>query len=331
MKSRLPLLNLSAGFLTIIILGTLLPLKVKAAPSADILVSVSPENPNPNENVNITLKSYVNNLDSVQISWSIDGRNPSSGIGRKSFSLKAPNAGAETNVTAAVSLPDGVVEKKIIIRPAAMVLLFQAKNSYTPPFYKGKALPSPDSLVKVVTLPEVRSGSGLVNPKNMTYFWKEDYNNNQDGSGYGKNSFTYVNDYLEDSNNISVTASTVDQKYSLSASLDIGMTNPKILFYKNDARLGTIWEQALGDSHKITGSEVIEAVPYFISQNSLRTPVLTWDWFINDNLANTVNFRKNLLPIMAQKGTSGTSRIRLEINNKEKLFESASREITVSF
>lgn len=331
MRSRFLLLNLNAGVLIIIILGIFLPFKAKAAASSDILINVAPENPNPNENVNVTLKSYVNDLNSVLISWSVDGKKISAEIGKKSFSLKAPNAGGETNVTASISLPDGAVEKKITIRPAAMVLLWQAKNSYTPPFYRGKALPSPDSPVKVVALPEVRSGSGLVNPKNMTYLWKQDYNNNQDSSGYGKNSFTYINDYLEDSNNISVTASTIDQKYSSAASIDIGMTNPKILFYKNDARLGTIWEQALGDSHKIIGGEIIEATPYFISQKSIRTPVLTWDWFINDQRVNPPIYRKNTMPLKAQSGVSGTASIKLEINNKEKIFESATKEIIVSF
>lgn len=331
MRSRFLLLNLGAGVLAIIILGTFLPFKAKAAVSTDILVNVAPENPNPDEAVNITLKSYVNDLNSVLISWSVNGKNISSGIGKKSFSLNAPSAGGETNVTASISLPDGAVEKKITIRPAAMTLLWQAKNSYTPPFYKGKALPSPDSPVKVVALPEVRSGSGLLSPKNMTYLWKQDYNNNQDGSGYGKNSFTYINDYLEDSNNISVTTSTIDRKYSSTASIDVGMTNPKILFYKNDLTLGTLWEQALGNSHKIIGGEIIEATPYFISQSSLRTPILTWDWFINDQRVSPPVYRKNTMPLRAQTGVSGTSRIKLEITNKEKIFESASKEINVEF
>lgn len=331
MRLKFLLLNLSAGVLVIIMLGTFLPFKAKAAVSADILVNVAPENPNPNEDIRITLKSYVNDLNSVLISWSVNGKNISSGIGKKSFSLKAPNAGGETNVTASISLPDGAVEKKITIKPAAMTLLWQAKNSYTPPFYKGKSLPSPDSPVQVVALPEVRSGSGLLNPKNMIYLWKQDYTNNQDGSGYGKNSFAYVNDYLEDSNNISVTASTIDQKYSSTASIDVGTTNPKILFYKNDPTLGTLWEQALGNSHKIIGSEIIEAAPYFISQKSLRTPILTWDWFINGQRVNPPVYRKNTMPLKAQTGVSGTSRIKLEINNTEKIFESANREINVEF
>lgn len=326
MKLRFLLLS----FITLIILGTFLPLKVRAT-SIDIFVNITPENPDPGENVNITLKSYVNNLDIVLISWSVNGKKVSSGIGQKSFSITAPRAGEETNVIATTSLPDGAVDTKIIIKPLVMVLLYQAMDSYIPPFYKGKALPSPDSKVKIVALPEIKSGSNLVDPKNMTYFWKKDYNNNQDDSGYGKNSFTYINDYLENSNNIEVTAGTTDQKYSSTGSINVGMTEPKIIFYKNDAKLGTIWEQALSDGYKIIGDEIIEAAPYFISPNDIRIPTLTWDWFINDETVNAPIYRKNTLPLKAQAGTSGTSKIRLEINNKYKIFENTVKEINVSF
>ena len=104
-----------------------------------------------------------------------------------------------------------------------------------------------------------------------------------------------------------MTASTVDQKYSSEGSIDIGTTQPKILFYKNDANLGTIWEQALSDGHKIQGDEVIEAAPYFISPKDIRIPTLTWDWSINDSLISVLGFRPNLIPLKVQEGTSVTT------------------------
>ena len=213
-----------------------------------------------------------------------------------------------------------------------MVLLWQANDSYVPPFYKGKALPSPDSNVKVVAMPEIKSGSQMVNPSNMVYAWTQDYTNSQEASGYGKNSFTYRSDYLENLNSISVVASTIDQKYSSEASINIGMTQPKIVFYKNDANLGTIWEQALSDGHRIQGDEVIEAAPYFISPKDIRIPTLTWNWSINDNSVNIVDYlRQNLIPLKVQAGVSGTSKIKLEVNNRDKIFVTASKEINVEF
>jgi hypothetical protein len=193
-------------------------------------------------------------------------------------------------------------------------------------------MPSPSSEVKVVAMPEIKIGSGMVDPKNMLYAWKLDFTNNQDGSGFGKNSFIYTNDYLDNSNNVEVTASTLDQSESSDASIDIGTTQPKILFYKNDPSLGTIWQQALANGHKVVGTEIMQAAPYFISPKDIRIPSLVWNWSINDDAVNIADeFNPNLLPLAVQTGVSGTSKIDLSISNSFKIFETANREINVQF
>ncbi|MES3031971.1 MAG: hypothetical protein V4699_01880 [Patescibacteria group bacterium] len=324
-------MNLRSLLFVIVLICASFPIGSSAAPTDSILIDIVPPNPAPHENTNITLKSYAYNLDSVLISWSLNGKTVSSGIGKKSFSTTAPAAGGEASVVATINLPDGPIQTKISIRPSVMVLLWQADDSYVPPFYKGKAMPTPDSEVKVVAMPEIRSGGVNVSPENMTYYWKKDYTNNVDGSGYGKNFFVFTNDYLEDSNNISVTAGTIDQKSSSQASIDIGMMQPKILFYKKDSALGTIWEKSLTDGHRVEGSETIEAVPYFISPKQIMSPALVWNWFINDSRVTLTSYRKNLMPLQVQNGVSGTSKLRLEINNQDKIFQTTTKELNLEF
>lgn len=314
-----------------IILVVILPFSVNAASPSSILIDVIPENPAPGENVSIVLSSYANNLDSVLISWSVNGKSVASGIGKKSFSFDAPSAGGEARVVATISLPDGSIDRVITIRPTVMALLWEATDSYVPPFYKGKAMPTPDSEIKVVAIPEVKSGNQNVTPKNMVYAWKKDYTNDPNAGGYGRDSYTFVNDYLEDSNNISVVASTTDQKYSSQASLDIGTYEPKILFYKDDPLYGTLWERSLSRGHKVIDAEIIEAAPYFISPKDLRIPSLVWRWSINDVYVSVEGIRKNLFPVKVQSGVSGTSRIKLEVSNRYKLFGDAKGGITVEF
>ena len=316
-------------FATFLLSGTV----ANAQSSSNIFISVVPPYPDPNENISVSLNSYLYNLDSVSISWSVNGKIITSGIGKKSFFTTAPDAGKEATVSATITLPDGItMEIKTVIKPSVMILLWQSNDdSYTPPFYKGKALPTPDSEVKVVAMPEIRTGSGLIDSKNMTYAWKKDYTNNVDGSGYGKNFFLFTNDYLENSNNISVTASTLDQKYSNQAYINIGTTEPKILFYKRDNNVGTVWEKILMTSHRIQGPEIVEAAPYFISPKYLQSPTLIWRWFINDSLVSLSGPKKNLMPIQAMIGVSGTSKLRLEVENRNKIFQTTNKEINIEF
>ncbi len=305
--------------------------KVSAQTANDILVNVSPENPAPGESTNINLDSYSLNLDASKITWKVGGKVVLTGFGKKSYTLTAPNAGAETAVTISVTSGTTSVETKVIIKPTVTVMLWQADDSYVPPFYKGKALPTPDSSIKIVAIPEIKTGANFVNPKNMTYSWRKDFTNDQEASGYGRDSFSYIGDYLDSSNFIEVNATTIDQKYSATASATIPTFQPKLIFYKNNANLGTVFEEAIADGYNIKDKEIIFAAPYFIAPKDIRIPRLVWTWSINGEAIPTDILQKNLLPLQVQSGVSGSSTVKLEIENMDKIFQTASKEINFTF
>jgi len=302
-----------------------------ALSSSSISISMYPENPAPYESVNISLSSYATDLDGASITFIVNGKTGLAGVGEKNFTLTVGAAGSETKVLIKIISQGEGIELNLVIRPSAMVLLWQAMDSYVPPFYKGKAMATADSDIKIVALPEIRNGGALVSPKNMTYSWKFNYDNDQGASGYGKNSYTYNNDYLENTNNVSVVATTIDQKYSATGNLDVGSANPKIVFYKRDLALGTQWQNALGGNHTITGNEILVAEPYFLSPKILWHPSLIWSWAINDSLVETPSIFKNIMPVAPQAGKSGTAKIRLDIENKDKIYETISKAINITF
>ena len=299
---------------------------------ADISMTLAPTNPSAGESTTITLSTYVGNLDAVSISWFVNGRKISSGVGMKSFSTTAPANGAQSTVRALISFPDGEVEKSAVIKPTVMTLLWQAVDSYVPPFYRGKAMPTAESTIKVVAMPEIKSGTNIVNPKNLLYYWKKNYSNDAQNSGYGKNSITYINDYLENLENIGVTVSTTNGTSSSEANINISVSSPQTSFYRNDTLLGTIWEQALKDGHRVVGSETIVAEPYFISPKELWSRNLVWNWYLNGDLTNNVyEYRKNWLPISVEGGVSGTATVGLTVENSRQLLGGVQRTLNVEF
>lgn len=299
--------------------------------STSILVNVIPANPNPGEDVNVYISSYSDNLDIATMTWFVNGKSVLTGVGEKSLMLKAPSVGQETKIVVKIKSQTEESQVSTTIKPSYMVLLWEAVDSYVPPFYKGKALPTPDSFVKVVALPEITSGGVKIDPKNISYTWQKDFNNVLTDSGYGKNSFTFKNDYLENSNNIGVTAYLTDQQYSSAGRIDINMYQPFIDLYRKDLKLGTDWNNALSDSHFIKGSDIIVASPYFISPKDIRRPDLVFDWSINNTTVDNAGVNKNMLPLQTEEGVSGYANVRLEINNLNKIFQTAEKEINISF
>jgi hypothetical protein len=326
---RIKFLLIPLGVLAIFI-AFLAPNVLAVSPSS-ISVSINPPNPAPYASVTITLSSFAANLDSVNIVWLEDGKTVLSGVGKKSYSTTTKKENVETRIEARIFLPDGEINKNISIRPAVMVLLWQANDSYVPPFYKGKALPTADSEIKIVAMPEIVVNGSKVAPDKMTYNWKLDYNNQPNDSGYGKNAFVFTNDYLENSNTVSVVASTTNQQHSSEASINVTTVNPEISFYKRDATLGTLWEQALFNNYLIQGEEIVIAEPFFISPKNWRRPELIFNWSINNRSVVVPNYLKNLMSLKTAEGVTGTSILRLDIENTDKIFQTAKKEINIQF
>jgi len=304
-------------------------LTLAVSPSA-INVGLFPQTPAPYENVTITLSSYAANLDTVNIEWLVGGRTTSSGVGQKTFQVTTGAAGVETRVVAQIYLPDGQIDKNIILRPANMVMLWQANDAYVPPFYQGKAFPTEGSEIKVVALPEIRVGTGYANPKNLAYEWQKDYSNSPNDSGYGRNFLTYISDYLEPESNFSVVARTLDGAYTSGGSITVGAYEPEILFYRQDPEQGVVWERALPNPYRMSATEeVLFAAPYNISPADIRRPELIFRWLINNAALPTRIIDKNILPVRAEAGASGRSSVRVEIENSDQIYSSASGEINV--
>ena len=71
--------------------------------ASDLTIRQFPESPREGEEVKLTLESDKYNLNIANITWSVDGQESDSGVGRKTLSLKAPTNGLAQIILAKVS------------------------------------------------------------------------------------------------------------------------------------------------------------------------------------------------------------------------------------
>ncbi len=298
----------------------------------DISLNISPANPNPNENVTATLNSYVITLDNANISWSVEGQEMSSGIGKKSFSFNSGSLGSQLNLTATINTVDGqTITKSVTITPAGLDILWEGVDSYTPPFYKGKTLVANQGAFKVVAMPTLNMLGGRVSPNNLSYKWGKDGSGAPNASGWGKSYYIFRNSYLDRENEVEVEVKDILGSTSATGKIDLQTVDPKIVFYKKSPLTGTRLENSIKDGAFINGSgETLVAVPYFFSPKNIARPELTFDWLLNNQKVETPD-SKNTLSIKTENGESGTARIKVVINNINTLFQSMEKEINVSF
>ncbi|MDO8658965.1 MAG: hypothetical protein Q7K54_00015 [Candidatus Parcubacteria bacterium] len=300
--------------------------------STDIVLSLSPEFPNPNQNVTATIASFSTNLDKAYVSWSVNNEESSSGIGKKVFLFTTKDSNSPLSITANINTIDGQsIQKTITITPTDVDMLWEASDSYVPPFYKGKALVGSQGIFKIVAMPNLISQGQQVNMNNLSYVWTKDGDIQPNASGWGKSAFTLQNSYLDKVNEVKVTISDIAGSTTTSGTTQLFTSNPKIVFYENDFLLGTKWEKALTNGFQISpnGSTLV-AEPYFFSPQNISSSNLTLEWSLNREEIKTPN-PKNSLSVKPDAGQKGSALIKVVVNNIRTLFQSAEKEINVQF
>jgi hypothetical protein len=113
-------------------------------------------------------------------------------VGKKEFKFTMSESGKLVTIDfEAVPTNAPVISKTWNFAPVDVDILWQA-NTYTPPFYKGKALFTPESNVTFIALFNIIIGGKRVDPSDVVYKWKVNRTVDGANSGFGKNSYNYT-------------------------------------------------------------------------------------------------------------------------------------------
>ncbi|MEI6553394.1 MAG: hypothetical protein WCO09_02400 [bacterium] len=293
--------------------------------SEDISLNISPAQPKANEKVSASLSSYMLDLNKALISWNLNGQPATQGVGQKNFSFNSGSNGSQTIISVTINTVDGLsINKQFTINPASIDVLWEAYDSYVPPFYKGKALLSSESTAKIVALLSSSKNSGV------SYNWKLDGSSQLDSSGYGKSFYLFKKTYLDKNNTVEVIASNLMGQSLGSGKIGLSNGNPKILFYKKDQNLGTQWQQTLEDGFNVDkNGETIVVEPYFMSPKNLNSSDFSLNWELAGTQINTPAVKNELSIKPDSKG--GSSAIKVTVENIKSMFLNANKTINVSF
>jgi hypothetical protein len=255
---------------------------VEDAHTQNVLVDVSPENPEPNQQVTFQVISFLSDIDRSTITWLVNGKRASSGTGIKTFSTTMGNVGTKTVVTVVVVTPDGTTVTKTIPLTSANVDLIWEADSYTPPFYQGKALLTPYQGVRIVAIPHLGNTTTTLSPTNLIYTWQKDGRILGSQSGYGKNILILDPTLILRPATIVVTVSDKADTLHAQGVINLQPTQPRLVTYLYSQAYGLLSNIALQGTVQLPSKEInIAATPYFFNQTSV--PYLNYTWIMNDS------------------------------------------------
>lgn len=239
-------------------------------------------------------------LNSTDMQWLINGKEKVRGLGEKKFTLNVGNSGQSTVTLNITPKDQPLISRVFVFNPSNVDLLWQAET-YTPPFYKGKALFSPESSVTMVAIPNFINGTTRTNDSNVVYKWSIDREVQGDYSGYGKNSFQYTSDILSLDTEIEIEAypSSQQTRKGVGSAL-LSTKNAFLLFYEDNPTNGVMFNYSLKNQVNLgtRNESKISAFPFNSSSNS-KSSGLEYTWYVNSEKidiplsTNTITIKKN--------------------------------------
>lgn len=309
-------------FYTFILLFSLSFSSVSAqALSEDISISIFPNEPRPGEIVSIRAESFGMNLLRASISWYQDNKLISSGVGKTEIKIASPGTGKATTISVTASDDISDASTSITIRPASVDVIWEAVDSYTPPFYKGKALPAVGSKLKITAVPS------SVAPRSIAYSWKYNGNNLKNLSGVNKNTITIKTDVLSSNESFSVEAS--GGTFEGTASTNITLRSPEAVLYTKSNGFINYAKGSLQNMPILESGAVLRIEPFNFSINKSLAESLS----INFNLDGQDVFgiaNPQELPVTKPE-TSGQGSVVVNISSIKERLQSIKKTFNLSF
>jgi hypothetical protein len=202
-------------------------------------------------------------------------------------------------------------------------LIWQGET-YTPPFYKGRALWSNESKIMVVAIPHI---NGVTNTSNLIYRWTKNDVVLGNVSGVGKNSLSFQDTILSKPQTVKIDVFSGENEFLATANTVLTPATVSILVYENNPIYGFLFHREAGGGYSLRESEItFSAFPLFFSEKRLGSNV-EFEWRTNTGSTGdgvSATYR-------APEGISGTSQIFLHILDKERMRQDARKNFRVEF
>ena len=235
---------------------------------------------------------------------------------------------APATLSAQTTLED--VTKSTIYTPgnsssASTVSLSAEGVTYTPPFYRGRALPSADAPVRIHA--DAQFG-GSVPASSVNYTWTINTRVMQNLSGLGKSDLLLSGASLYGTMIVSVAASAGSLHGS--QTIRIPAVTPKVVLYNDDPLLGMRYHTAIDATTPLHSSETtLVAEPYFFAVSSPVSSDLIYKWSVNGSPVLSDQDSPARITLNVDGGGEATASVGLTLSSTQFSFETAKQTFQV--
>lgn len=297
-----------------------------------IVIRMTPENPLPGGYVHLSAFSSTVDLERSDITWYANKKIIAQGSGLTETDISAGPAG--TGVDVVVIAQDGngaTASGEAFIRPAEVDLVWES-DSYTPPFYKGRALPSAGTKIRAQAIAGLQLANGTLVPESdIMYTWRRNGSVIATASGRGRSFATFSAPTLFGTDLIEVEAVSVDGTLSGKTGVNIPSVEPILGLYDDHPVFGILYNNKFGLTASVKDAEkTFAAVPYFAQAESSDDSQLVYNWRINGLNIGADYARPSAITINSE-GSNGNADIALSLTRLRNWYMKADAAWQISF
>ena len=297
-----------------------------------ISTTIVPKIPSPLEKTTISIESFSSDLNKSTIVWKADGKIIKQGKGERTISFFAPESGKTLNISLTITKEEGgTIQRSFSFSPANVDIIYEAET-YTPPFYKGKALFTSESNIRYIAMPNfVGSNGQKISPDNLVYTWKINDSVIQDVSGYGKRVFETKGKIIQRTTKVGVDVSAVNSDLKAKDFVIIDVKQPEVVLYENNPLLGVVYEKGIFGSFLLDRPEVeLQSIPYFFSSKQKDSSEVDYVWKINGEIAE-IGSKSSYSRFRNDTGKAGRSVISLDVEHFANILQLATTRLDLNF
>jgi hypothetical protein len=299
------LANASGIFLLTFFFGVLV---ASAQVTQSIDLQVNPIFPAPGQTISVYAQTYSFDISRADTTWTVDGKVVKEGRGIQTIDVALPLISRGVSISLRAVRGSETLTQAITVTPTVVDLVVEPET-YTPLLYKGRALPTHKSSMRIVAMPFLGTTDDT---EDLIYTWRVDGEVLGAASGVGRSVLAV--DAAPYSRRLEVRVDVENNRGTVQGrgSVSVKTQSPQVLLYATNPLLGKSTSNVLVNASELDEEEVtITAEPYYVAGKYRESLPVTYSWKLNGN--NTASTNTDTGSITLRQAGSGRGRAQISV------------------
>lgn len=243
----------------------------------------TPQSPSPGQQVTVITQATSFDTQRTHYLWTVDGesRPDLSGLGKNSYLFTATEVGSTKRISVeAQPINNRVVTASLTVYITDIAMTWTT-DTYVPKWYKGKALPIPNSIVRVAAIPTIIIDGITLPPDKLLYTWEKD--GERVLRGIGKQILEFQESDLSwKTPTIVLTLEDIERRIQKEARLMVASQKPEVVIYQSLPLGGVEFRRGTSAFLPVfPGIIDVQIEPFFFNKQSRYD--FSYEWLVQGN------------------------------------------------